>query len=253
MIALVSAAAGLGASAQYLRTGFPGTLVNLGIAAAVLFLPLVTTRPLGRTRLLVAAAVWSSIGVIPGAYVYGIWVGCAALPVWAVWLVVDVRARQDGAVVRLPERAPFAGRVVWLTPEQGGRTSGPPAVVEHTDYVANGFVPPATFESGGASFVLAGFRPRAWVSPARGSWLVLPNEGPQLVRPGGLVVVTEGPVHVVAYFHVESVNPPEPGPDTSADVMCRNCGVRLRRRWGRWQHVVNLGPVACPEPEAAVS
>src|SRR4051812_16930518 len=37
------------------------------------------------------------------------------------------------------------------------------------------------------------------------------------------------------------------------DVNCRNCGVQLRRRWGRWQHVVRLGPVACPAavPETA--
>jgi mutator protein MutT len=36
------------------------------------------------------------------------------------------------------------------------------------------------------------------------------------------------------------------------DVSCRNCGVQLHKRWGRWQHVVRLGPVACPaaEPEA---
>jgi hypothetical protein len=37
------------------------------------------------------------------------------------------------------------------------------------------------------------------------------------------------------------------------DVNCQNCGVQLRRRWGHWQHVVRLGPVACPAavPETA--
>jgi hypothetical protein len=39
----------------------------------------------------------------------------------------------------------------------------------------------------------------------------------------------------------------------SESVNCRNCGVQLRRRWGHWQHVVHLGPVACPGavPETA--
>ncbi len=36
-----------------------------------------------------------------------------------------------------------------------------------------------------------------------------------------------------------------------AEVYCRNCGVQLRRRFGRWWHVARLGPVACAaaEPE----
>jgi len=34
-------------------------------------------------------------------------------------------------------------------------------------------------------------------------------------------------------------------------VHCRNCGAQLRRVFGRWWHVRQLGPVPCPgaEPE----
>lgn len=98
----------------------------------------------------------------------------------------------------------FAGRVVWLTPEQGGRSSGPPPVSAERDYAQTAFVPPHTVESGLASFVLRGFEDAAWTSTAEGRWLVVENDGDQLVEPGSVVVVTEG-TRVVAYFHVERV------------------------------------------------
>ena len=53
---------------------------------------------------------------------------------------------QDEAVDR--ERPlPFQGRVLWLTPEQGGRRSGPPATPAGDDYAATAFVPPDTVAS----------------------------------------------------------------------------------------------------------
>ncbi|MET8848019.1 hypothetical protein [Amycolatopsis sp. NPDC004625] len=98
---------------------------------------------------------------------------------------------------------PFHGRLVWLTPGQGGRAAGPPQPTDR-GYAANAFVPPRTAESGLASFVLRDFEPGASVTSAAGRWLVVGNAGPYLVRAGTVVVVTEGP-KPVGYFHVERV------------------------------------------------
>jgi hypothetical protein len=95
----------------------------------------------------------------------------------------------------------FHGHVVWLTSDQGGRSSGPPTGAE---YRVTGFVPPRTIEDGLASFWLVDFEPGAWRSPAVGWWLAVENVGAQEVRPGGVVVVTEG-ARTVAYFHVDEV------------------------------------------------
>lgn len=97
---------------------------------------------------------------------------------------------------------PFRGRVVWLTAEQGGRTTGPPPA---DDYFANAFVPPRTADSGLASFVLRGTAPGAVVSPAAGCWLVVDNSGPYRIQEGTVVVLTEGP-RPVGYFHVAEVH-----------------------------------------------
>ncbi|MEU5260123.1 hypothetical protein [Amycolatopsis sp. NPDC021455] len=97
---------------------------------------------------------------------------------------------------------PFRGRVVWLTPEQGGRTTGPPRPGESGVYAANAFVPPQTAGSGMASFVLGDFDPSNWATAAAGRWLVVDNAGPYRVQEGTVVVITEGP-EPVGYFHVE--------------------------------------------------
>jgi hypothetical protein len=89
-----------------------------------------------------------------------------------------------------------------LTSEQGGRSSGPPTGEE---YRVTGFVPPQTIEDGLASFWLRDFAPGKWRSSATGWWLVAENSGAQEVRPGSVVVVTEG-ARTVAYFHVDDVN-----------------------------------------------
>ncbi len=112
--------------------------------------------------------------------------------------------------MRLGPQLPFHGHVVWLTREQGGRDSGPPPPTDQ-DFAATGYVPPATAESGLASFVLRVDDRQAWRSRADASWLVVENIAPYEVKPGAVVVVTEG-VRVVAYFHVEAVDrPAEPG------------------------------------------
>lgn len=66
------------------------------------------------------------------------------------------------------------------------------------------FVPPHDAGNGLASFVLRGFRRGEWRSAAEGCWLVVENDAEQLVEPGSVVVITEGP-RPVAYFHVERV------------------------------------------------
>lgn len=106
--------------------------------------------------------------------------------------------------MRLNKVLPFRGHVVWLTPEQGGRSSGPPATPATDDYAATAFVPPGRAESELASFVLRVADLTAWVSAAEGAWLVDQDDACFDIRPGSVVVVTEG-IKAVAYFHVESV------------------------------------------------
>ncbi|HXQ44650.1 MAG TPA: hypothetical protein VN816_08430 [Acidimicrobiales bacterium] len=91
-----------------------------------------------------------------------------------------------------------------MTPEQGGRKSGPPPLLTDIAYAHTAFVPPQTMETGLASFVLQGFEAGAWTSPAEGRWLIVLNDGEQRVERGNVVVVTEGH-SIVAYFHVDEV------------------------------------------------
>jgi len=105
--------------------------------------------------------------------------------------------------MRSQDRFPFHGHVVWLTAEQGGRKSGPPNPPDGSDYVPNAYVPPHGLE-GLASIVLRVQDRTAWCSPAAARWLVLDNVGAQEIRPGSVVVITEGP-RSVAYFHVTEV------------------------------------------------
>jgi hypothetical protein len=100
----------------------------------------------------------------------------------------------------------FHGRLVWVTGEQGGRSSGPPTTEE---YRVTGYVPPHTVNDGLASFWLRDFAPGEWQSSATGRWLAVENEGPQELRPGSIVVVTEG-ARTVAYFHVDDVDDGNP-------------------------------------------
>lgn len=109
-----------------------------------------------------------------------------------------------GSMVKKPGLWPFQGRVVWLTPEQGGRATGPPPPSNERDYAHTAFVPPHTAHTGLASFALRGFQHGDWTSPAEGCWLIVENDNEQRVEPGSVIVCTEG-VRVVAYFHVDAV------------------------------------------------
>lgn len=99
---------------------------------------------------------------------------------------------------------PFRGTVVWLTPEQGGRSTGPPQPISEFDYAHTAFIPPLTAETGLASFVLRGFTAGAWRSSAEGRWLFVDNDDLYEVEPGSVLVCTEG-ARQVAYFHVHEV------------------------------------------------
>jgi hypothetical protein len=100
---------------------------------------------------------------------------------------------------------PFRGWITWLTPEQGGRETGPPIPrTTWPNYAATAYVPPHTADTGLASFVLRNFDAGAWRSYAEGRWLAAAVSGGQLIQPGSMIAVTEGS-RVVAYFTVEHV------------------------------------------------
>lgn len=101
---------------------------------------------------------------------------------------------------------PYDGEIIWLTPEQGGRTSGPPATPPEHDYAATGFVPPHTVDSGLASLVVRVDDRTAWRTRALAAWLIVDGQGGQLVVPGDIIVVTEGP-RPVAFLRVNRVFP----------------------------------------------
>jgi hypothetical protein len=106
--------------------------------------------------------------------------------------------------MRLDRVLPFRGEIVWLTAEQGGRRSGPPATPDDQDYAATAYVPPASVQEGLASFVVRVSDRSAWRSVAEADWLAVENEGVHWIDEGNIVVVTEG-LQPVAYFHVREV------------------------------------------------
>ena len=106
--------------------------------------------------------------------------------------------------MKVPGPYPFRGEVIWLTPEQGGR-SGWKGIPQASDsYAATAFVPPETAETGLASFVVRDFDPTEHRSRAQGRWLLVENEGAQLIVPGTVVVVTEG-ASIVGFFFLHDV------------------------------------------------
>lgn len=113
------------------------------------------------------------------------------------------------------------GTVVWLTPQQGGRVSGPPEPDYDYDYTATAYLPPRTAEDGQAGVALRRFAPGAWRSSAEG--ILVPGQGhrAQQVVPGCIVVVTEG-VRPVGLFTVEEVHALAPDgtpvPDRTEEV-----------------------------------
>ncbi len=101
------------------------------------------------------------------------------------------------------------GTVVWLTPQQGGRVSGPPEPDYDYDYTATAYLPPRTVDDGQAGIALRRFAPGAWRSPAEG--ILVPSKGnrAQQVVPGCIVVITEGirPVGLLMVEEVQALAP----------------------------------------------
>ena len=101
------------------------------------------------------------------------------------------------------------GTVVWLTPQQGGRVSGPPEPDYDYDYTATAYLPPRTADDGQAGVALRRFAPGAWRTPAEG--ILVPAKGyrAQQVIPGCIVVITEGvrPVGLLTVEEVEALAP----------------------------------------------
>ena len=101
------------------------------------------------------------------------------------------------------------GTVVWLTPQQGGRVSGPPEPDYDYDYTATAYVPPRTAEDGQAGIALRRFAPGAWRTPAEGILVPAKGSRAQQVIPGCIVVVTEGtrPVGLLTVEEVHALAP----------------------------------------------
>jgi hypothetical protein len=97
------------------------------------------------------------------------------------------------------------GTVVWLTPQQGGRVSGPPEPDYDYDYTATAYLPPRSPEDGQAGIALRRFAPGAWRTPAEGILVPAKGNRAQQVVPGGIVVITEG-VRPVGLLTVEEVH-----------------------------------------------
>jgi hypothetical protein len=101
---------------------------------------------------------------------------------------------------------PYRGTVLWLTPEQGGRRSGPPEPRDRWPYyAATGWLPPLSAGNGLRSLVLRGFASGHWRSAAEAQWLVDVEGYPSVVS-GSVLVVSEGP-RPVGFFLADQVDP----------------------------------------------
>jgi hypothetical protein len=96
------------------------------------------------------------------------------------------------------------GTVLWLTPQQGGRVSGPPEPDYDYDYTATAYLPPRTPDDGQAGIALRRFAPGAWRTPAEGILVPAKGNRAQQVIPGCIVIITEG-VRPVGLLTVEEV------------------------------------------------
>ena len=105
------------------------------------------------------------------------------------------------------------GTVVWLTPQQGGRVSGPPEPDYDYDYTATAYLPPRKAEDGQADIALRRFAPGAWRSPAEGILVPAKGNRAQQVIPGCIVVITEG-TRPVGLLTIEEVHALAADPST---------------------------------------
>ena len=113
------------------------------------------------------------------------------------------------------------GTVVWLTPQQGGRVSGPPEPDYDYDYTATAYLPPRTADDGQAGVALRRFAPGAWRTPAEGILVPAKGHRAQQVVAGCIVVITEGirPVGLLTVEEVLAHAPDAPRPvDVTASV-----------------------------------
>lgn len=100
------------------------------------------------------------------------------------------------------ERFLYRGTILWLSPEQGGRRTGPPEDQGRwPHYAATGWLPPLSAEDGLRSLLLRGFVSGQWRSAAEARWLVELEDYPEVV-PGSVLVVSEGP-RPVGFFLVD--------------------------------------------------
>ncbi len=97
------------------------------------------------------------------------------------------------------------GSVVWLTPQQGGRVSGPPEPDYDYDYTATAYLPPRSADDGQAGIALRRFAPGAWRTQAEGILVPAKGNRAQQVIPGCIVVITEG-IRPVGLLTVEEVH-----------------------------------------------
>ncbi|ONI69992.1 hypothetical protein BWI15_26160 [Kribbella sp. ALI-6-A] len=109
------------------------------------------------------------------------------------------------------------GTVVWLTPQQGGRVSGPPEPDYDYDYTATAYLPPRTPEDGQVGIALRRFAPGAWRSSAEGILVPAQDHRAQQVVPGSMLVVTEG-TRPVGLLTVEEVSILAPDGTTVPEV-----------------------------------
>ncbi len=101
------------------------------------------------------------------------------------------------------------GSVVWLTPQQGGRVSGPPEPDYDYDYTATAYLPPRSADDGQAGIALRRFAPGAWRTQAEGILVPAKGNRAQQVIPGCIVVITEGtrPVGLLTVEEVHALAP----------------------------------------------
>ncbi|MFC6156271.1 hypothetical protein [Kribbella jiaozuonensis] len=113
------------------------------------------------------------------------------------------------------------GTVLWLTPQQGGRVSGPPEPDYDYDYTATAYLPPRTPEDGQAGIALRRFAPGAWRTPAEGILVPAKGNRAQQVIPGCIVIITEGvrPVGLLTVEEVHALAPDGTPIVTSAPVV----------------------------------
>jgi hypothetical protein len=132
--------------------------------------------------------------------------------------------RDLSAPVPVPDVLPFAGELVWLTPQQGGLPDGPPQLSADRALSAQAFVPPAIAEAGVTPFVLRGQTngSAGWRTSATAGWLTVDGSGPRRRR--GSVVGLAEQITPIGYFTVTAVLDRDADCEDQAPEACRDAG-----------------------------